>query len=277
MMTRAIRKTFVQASVVLLALLWVAPVLIVIINAAKSTKEFRQSKFWELPADWAIVDNIEQVLFRTDLGRGFVNSIVYGCLGAGFAIALAALAAFALTNLKIKGAFYWFLLIYSGTLFPFQMYLIPLFKMYSGINLYNSMLGLTLFYIGICIPFCLFVLRNYYMTFPKDYVNAAQLDGCSDFQTFLYLFVPQSLPPFFVLFLLQFTWIWNDLIFGLVLSRDEEVRPVMASLAQMTGMYSGTGMPTLLMGALIASLPTLLLFFGLQRSFMQGLAINVKD
>lgn len=276
-MTAALRKWMTHLAIGLLALLWLAPVLIVLINASKTTEDFRLTQFWELPTRWAIVENVEQVLFRTDLGRGFVNSLIYGTVGAGAAIILASLAAYALTNLKIRGAFFWFVLIYSGTLFPFQMYLVPLFKMYSAARLYNTMAGLLLFYVGICIPFCLFVLRNFYMTFSRDQVNAAKIDGCNDFQTFWYIYLPQSLPPFFVLFLLQFTWVWNDLIFGIVLSRDADVRPIMTSLAQMRGMYSGTGMPTLLMGALIASIPTLALFFGLQRSFMQGLAIQVKE
>ncbi|MDC3415146.1 carbohydrate ABC transporter permease [Terrihalobacillus insolitus] len=263
-------------TVSILAFLWIAPVYIVFINAAKTTTEFNSSKFWQLPSDWAIFQNIKAVLIETDLGQAFINSILYGVLGAGIAILVAALAAYALTNLKIKGGFYWFLLIYSGTLFPFQMYLIPLFQFYSDTKLYNTFVGMLIFYIAICIPFCLFVLRNFYSTFAKEIVEAAKLDGCSDLQIFVYMFLPQSVPPFLVLFLLQFTWVWNDLLFGITLSQSDAVRPIMASLSSLNGLYSGTGMNTLLMGALIASIPTLLLFFLLQKYFIKGMAINIK-
>lgn len=277
MIKKKIEKSIYFILLSMLALLWIAPLYFVFINASKTMPDFTSSKFWHLPSEWAIWTNIQEVFVRTELGPGFINSMLYSTLGAGIAIFLAALAAYGLTYLNIKGSFYWFLLIYSGTLFPFQMYLIPLFKMYSSANLYNTFTGMLLFYIAICIPFCLFVLRNFYKTLQKEVVEAARLDGCSDFRIFAYIFVPQSLPPFLVLFLFQFTWVWNDLIFGLVLSQSVSVRPIMASLAQMQGLYSGTGMTTLLMGTLIVSVPTLLLFGFLQKYFIRGLSLNVKS
>lgn len=276
LMVNQVVKFFKVLFVSIFALLWFAPVWFVFINASKSIHDFNKSHFWELPSKWEIVNNIKEVLIKTDLGQGFINSLLYGLIGAGIAIIVAALAAYTLTNLKIKGNFYWFLLIYSGTLFPFQMYLIPLFKLYSNANLYNTFAGMLIFYIAICIPFCLFVLRNFYTTFPKEIVEAARLDGCSDFRIFIHIFIPQSIPPFLVLFLLQFTWVWNDLVFGITLGQSETVRPIMASLSALNGLYSGTGMNTLLMGALIASIPTLILFFLLQKYFIKGMAINIK-
>lgn len=270
-------RTLSYIVIAVLAVLWLLPVALVLMNAAKSLEDFTYGNMWMLPKSFQLFHNMIDALEMGDLGRGMVNSFLYSLLGAGFSILIAALAAFGISILRVKGGFYWFLLIYSGTIFPFQMYLVPLFKAYQSVGIYDTFGGLLLFYIAICIPFCLFLLRNYMTTIPYEIVEAAQLDGFRSFGIFTRIIFPLLLPPVSVLLLFQFTWIWNDLIFGMTLSRSESVRPVMAGLATMQGTFFRSGVTTLLAGIVMASLPTIVLFFALQRNFIKGMLLTVKS
>jgi ABC-type glycerol-3-phosphate transport system permease component len=259
---------------VCLALLWISPVLLVVMNSTKTLIDFSNGSIWAFPASFHFFENISDALKMGELGKGILNSLAYGFIGASISIFLAALAAYGIVILKIKGGFYWFLLIYSGTIFPFQMYLVPLFKAYQKIGLYDTFWGMGLFYIVIAIPFCVFLLRNYMTTISYEMVEAAQLDGFSTFGIFSKIILPLLLPPVSVLFLFQFTWIWNDLIFGMTLTRSQDIRPVMAGLSAMQGIFFRSGLTTLMAGIVITSLPTLLLFFALQRNFIKGMQLT---
>ena len=148
--------------------------------------------------------------------------------------------------------------------------------MYMSWGLYDTFLGMTLFYIAICIPFCTFIFRNYFLTLPGEVLEAAKLDGCSNLKAYWKIFMPLSKPAIAVLLLFQFTWVWNDLMFGMVLTRSTEVRPIMVGLAQLQGFRAGSGtdIPSLMAGAFAASLPTIILFVFLQRYFIEGMKLS---
>jgi multiple sugar transport system permease protein len=269
-------RLIISIFVFIFGLIWLVPLAVVIINGLKTNADYYKSSLWKLPNEIGVIENIRYAWVEGALGSGFVNSMIYGIVGSTLAIFFAALAAYSLTNLKVRGRMFWFLFIYSGTVFPFQMYLIPLFNMYSDLNLYDTRLGLTIFYTAICIPFCLFVFRNYFSTIGKEISEAAKIDGCSDLRIFIQMYLPLSIAPITVLYLFQFTFIWNDLLFGLTLSRSESVKPIMAGVASLQGIYSAGNMPAILMSVLIASIPTLFLFVALQKYFMQGLTLVKK-
>ena len=205
----------------------------------------------------------------------FFSSIIYSAFGAVMAIVFASMAGYSIVRLKPKFNFLLFLIIYSGTLFPFQMYLIPLYKMYNSIGLYNTRAGMILIYGALCIPFSLFVYRGFYVTIPKEIEDAAKIDGCGPLRAYFSVFLPQSVAPTAVVALFQMTWIWNDLLFGMVLSRTKDIRPVMVAIASMTGRAGG--LVTIIMTAvLFTSIPTILLFILLRRHFISGMAMSIS-
>lgn len=274
MTRRPFARSLFYLLLLMLVAIWLAPPVVTFISALKSPVEFASKPFWELPEKIALDANLAFAWTTGQLGNSFVNSTLYASLGAAAAIFLASLAAYSLVRLKPRGNFGWFLLIYSGTIFPFQMYLLPLYYLYLNTHLYDTQLGLTLFYIAICIPFCLFLLRNYFTTIPIELVEAARLDGLSNWGLYRRIFVPLSFAPIAALFLFQFTWIWNDLLFGITLARADTVRPIMAGLAGMRGIYSSQNMPGVLAGALIASAPTVVIFLLLRKYLLQGLVLS---
>jgi len=267
------RKIPVYLILVVLVLLWLLPVVTTFLVSFKSSQDFMSQRFYQLPTKISLIDNFRNVLKIYRLHEHFLNSLLYALAGAGIAIAVSSMAGFSIVRLKPRFFFLLFLVVYSGTLFPFQMYLIPVYKFFNALGLYNTRLGLILIYAAICTPFALFVYRGFYTTIPKDVEDAAKIDGAGPVRTYFSIFVPQSLPPTAVVALFQMTWIWNDLLFGMVLSRTQNIRPIMVALATMSG-YGGGNIPYIMTGVIFTSVPTILLFVLLQKYFIKGMAMS---
>ncbi len=263
-----------HASLLILGIIWILPLYLVLINTVASPEEFRSKAVYAAPNSFALWDNITAAWNAASLGATIASTLFYAIVGGVLAVFLASLAAFALVNLNVRFGFAWFMLLYAGTIFPFQMYLSPLYSMYVSAHLYDTRLGLLILYTAIAIPFAVFVIRNHFTSIPIDISEAARLDGAGPFRVYAQLFVPLSLNAFATVFILQFTWIWNDLLFGLTLSRSASVRPIMTALAGLQGQYASASIPVVLSGAIIVSIPTFILFFSVQRLFVRGLAVT---
>ncbi|WP_066195835.1 carbohydrate ABC transporter permease [Gracilibacillus timonensis] len=258
------------------AFLWFLPFLFVVVNSVKTRKEYNLGEFWDFPQGFSVLENFEYINTRIDFMMGFLNSLLYGAIATTLAILFASLAAYAISALKIKWKMFWFMLIYSGTIFPFQMYIIPIFRMYSNVDLYDSKIGLLAVYTALCIPFCLFVLRNYFYSIPKELVESAKMDGATDFKIFVSIFMKMAKAPIAACFLFQFTWVWNDLLFGLTLSKSAEARPIMSSLSLLNGAAGTNDVPSALLAAILASIPTFFIFLVLNKSFNYGFPTTSK-
>lgn len=274
------RKYFSRGAILLvittLVVVWLVPLVSTFLTALKTAEEATRTYPWQLPEGFALVENLKWAWTQGRLGLSFTRSLLYAGVGATSAIILASLAGFALVELRINRAFGWFLLIYAGTVFPFQMYLLPLFYLFQSASLYDTKTGLLLFYTAIAIPFCLFVLRNHFSTIDREIKEAAKMDGLSTFGIYLRIYMPLSVSAIAALFLFQFTWIWNDLIFGLVLAKSTDVRPIMVGLAGLRGSYAAQNTPGVLAGALMASVPTVLIFILLGRYLLRGMTLTTS-
>ncbi len=269
-----LRKIITYIIIIFLALAWLLPVFSVIQAAVKSPEQFNSSSFFHFPTEFALFENFKKAIQRWKLQEFYINSIIYSVVGGIITIIAASMAAFSIVRLKPKFNFLLFLIIYSGTLFPFQMYLIPLYKIFNQTGLYDTKTGMILVYSALAIPFSLFVYRGFYSTIPKEIEDAAMIDGCNSFQLYTRIFLPQSIAPTAVVALFQMSWIWNDLLFGMVLTRTGNARPVMVSLASMSGVSGGI-IPYIMSGVIFTSLPTILLFILLRRYFISGMVLSV--
>ena len=260
------------------ATIWVFPLVSVVVMVTKSNDDFTALGFWGLPAlsriPGNIVRNIHLALVQAELGGNFVNSLLFATTAGIGSAFIASLAGFALVHLNIRAPQGWFFGIFIGNIFPFQMFLIPLYLFLNTIRLYDTRLGLAIVYVGICIPFALFVYRNYAFTIPKELFEAAKVDGASNWRSYLRIFLPLSKAAFIVVFIFQFIWTWNDLLFGLVLS--ERHRPIMTALSRLAGQRGAVPPTILIAGAMIASLPTIIILLSLQRHFVRGFTISTE-
>lgn len=276
MTSRNVKRVVVYSALSIAALLWALPMWWTVINAVKGSTDFFAHPFYDLPREFDLFANIRQAWDAAGLGTGFENSLLYGVAGAALSITVASAAAYGIVVLRVRGAFVIFMVIFSGTVFPLQMYIVPLFKMYNSLGLYDTQLGLILFYTAISVPFCTLVLRGFYSTVSTELRESALVEGATEMRVLRSIYAPLSLSAVLVLFLFQFTWIWNDLLFGLVLSNTPSVRPVMPSLSSLMGLYGASSVPVQLAGALIAASPMLVIFFTLRRFFTQGLSLVVR-
>jgi multiple sugar transport system permease protein len=121
--------------------------------------------------------------------------------------------------------------------------------------------------------FCTFVLRNFMKTVPSEIFDAARVDGCSEFRSYWQIMLPLSLPALAALATLEFTWIFNDYLWAIILLQSDTLKPVTAGLATLKGQFN-TDWPVITAGAIIATLPTLIVFVFLQRYFIQGLTLG---
>ena len=260
---------------ILLTLLWLLPVVSSFIVSFKSSEDFVSQTFADMPTKFYFFKNLATVLQQYRLQDNLASSFIYAAVGTVVVVLAASMAGFSIVRLRPRFNFFLFLVIYSGTLFPFQMYLIPVYRLFNTLSLYDTRTGMILIYSAICIPFSLFVYRGFYTTIPREIEEAAKLDGCGPIRAFVSVFLPQSLPPTAVVALFQATWIWNDLLFGMVLSRTQFVRPVMVAVATMTG-YGGGNIPWIMTAVIFTSIPTIALFIGLRKFFIKGMVMSVS-
>jgi ABC-type glycerol-3-phosphate transport system permease component len=256
---------------------WLTPFYVLLVASLKTSVEYANTTMLQPPrTPWAIIDNATEAWKVAGMGYAMFNSAIYGVLGAAAAVFIASLAAFGLSRIACIGRQGWFMLIFAGTLFPFQTFLIPLFFGFQKTGLINTREGMLLLYAVICVPFPTLVLKNYFAQIPMEMDEAARIEGCSEWRVFRSIVLPNARPALLAVFLLQFTWIWNDLLFSSVLGNGEEVRSIMVALQVFQGAYVADGPNVILAGALVASLPTMLMFLFLRRHFMAGLQLSAS-
>lgn len=265
---------FIRTSVlVLFGIIWLLPVYLLVVNAAKSPLTFTTKESW-IPTDFNLFGNIADALALSGLGDSVLSTAVYAIIAPAFAVVIGAAAGFGIVALNLKRGFAWFVFIFGGTVFPLQMVLLPLFDGYSRTGLFDTRTGMILIYACISIPFSAFVMRNFYSGVAHNIFEAAVLDGATTWRIFTRMYLPMSMPALVAIFILQATFVWNDLLLGLTLSQSDDVRPIVTTLAGMQSTYGGAQLSVVLAAAVLVSLPTILLFLFTQKFFARGLALG---
>ena len=268
-------KVLRLTGLILLTVLWLFPIVVSFATAFKTPNDFMTSRFYNLPRVNGLVENLKTAFNRFALMRHFGNSLFYAVGGTLLCIVISMMAAYGIAIIKPRFSFLIFIMIYMGTVFPFQMYLIPLYKAYIATGLYDTNIGMILLYGTICTPFATFVYRGYFMSIPRDILEASMIDGCSAWNALPRIYLPLLKVPTAVVIVFQAMWIWNDFLFGMVLSQTPSVRPVMVSISQIAG-EGGGNLPVLMTGVVVTSIPTLVLFLCLRKYFIQGTSFSVS-
>src|SRR5256886_12062824 len=148
------------------------------------------------------------------------------------------------------------------------MALIPIFKLYSHLNLYGNVFGLILFHTAFGLPFAIFLLRNFFIGIPKDIFESARIDGASEVRIFLRLILPLGLPAIASLAIFQFLWTWNDLLVALVIARNTV--PITVDIFSQLRQF-GANIDIIAPASFLSMIIPLGVFFAFQRYFVQGL------
>jgi alpha-glucoside transport system permease protein len=204
-----------------------------------------------------------------DLGGAFLNSIAVAVPATIIPILIAAFAAFGFAWLNFPGRSVIFTMVVAILVVPLQISLVPILQDYTKLNLNGTFLGIWLAHTGFGLPLATYLLFNYMSTLPRDLLEAAYIDGASNFTIFTQLILPLSVPALASFAIFQFLWVWNDYLVALVFLGDKS-RVVTYALASIVG-EKGQDWHLLTAGAFVSMILPLAVFFALQRFFVRGL------
>ena len=183
-------------------------------------------------------------------------------------ILVASLAAYALAWVDFPGRDYLFLLVVALMVVPLQMALIPMFSLYNNLHLFDTIAGLILFHSAFALPFSIFLLRNFFAGIPKDLMEAARIDGASEWRLFFKVVLPLGLPAIAALGIFQVLFVWNDFLVGFTLAQDNV--PITAALAGQLRQFA-SNLNVIAPAAFFSAMIPLLVFALFQRYFVEGL------
>lgn len=258
---------------IVLGFVWLLPAYLLVVNAMKDPLTFTSKESW-IPSDFHLFENVAAAFELSGLGDSIVSTLLYAIISPTIAVLVGAAAGFAIVALRLKHGFTWFVVIFGGSVFPLQMILLPLFDAYSRTGMFDTRIGMIIIYTVISIPFSAFVMRNFFTGVAHSTFEAAVLDGATTWQIFTRMYLPMASSALVAIFILQATFVWNDLLLGLTLSQSDDIRPIITTLSGMQSTYGGAQMSTVLAAAVIVSLPTVVLFLCTQKFFSKGLALG---
>lgn len=262
------------AILLVLGAIWLAPIYLLLVNASKDPARYAADQVWRPIGDFALFDNMRQAWEIGGLGDAVTSTLLYSIIAPALAVLLGAAIGFAIVALKLRHGFFWFVLVFGGTVFPLQMVLMPLFVGYVEAGIYDSRLGMIAIYTAVTVPFAALVMRNFLGGIAHQVFEAAVMDGATTWRIFWRIYLPMSTSALVAVFILQATFVWNDLLLGLALSQSDDVRPLMTAAAALQDTYGGLQLTAVLAGGLLVSLPTVVLFLSTQRIFSRGLNLG---
>ncbi len=271
-MHKKVSKTLIYLLLCLGVVIWMIPFITAIMTSFRSNDEIMTYGFLSLPKALQFESYIA-AWQRGNLKRYLPNSFIITIPSLVMTLYLSTLSAFALAKYKFKGRNVILGVFVGGMMLPFQILLLPVFRLTEAFGIYDSYWALIGIHTAFQLGFCTFVLRNYMVTIPDSVSEAARIDGCNDFTIYSKIIMPLVVPAMAAVATLEFTWIFNDYIWALILLRTEKLMPVTAGLARLQGQYV-MDWTVITAGALLAAIPTIIIFVALQRYFIQGLTMG---
>jgi ABC-type glycerol-3-phosphate transport system permease component len=199
-----------------------------------------------------------------------INSIIVVGVAVVLLLVIASMAGYALSILKFRGSGAILLGIICLLAVPAAVVMIPLYRTVSQLGLVNSHLGLILTYTALQLPFSIYLMTSFLNGLPREIIEAAQIDGAGQIRVFRTIVMPLAGPALSTMATLNFLWLFNELLFGLLIMQDDQTRTLPVGLAVLQGQNT-TPVPLLASGLLISLLPVLAVFFLAQRSLSRGL------
>jgi alpha-glucoside transport system permease protein len=270
-LSRLARRGPLHLTLWLIGLLWLVPSVGLLVTSFRTRPDIASSGWWTVFASPGFtLRNYQEVLGAQGMVDGFVNSLLITVPSTLLPVMIGALTAYAFTWLRFPGRDGLFLLVVALMVVPIQMTFVPVLRMLNALELSQSYVRIWLAHTAFGLPLVVFLLRNFFVLLPVELIEAARLDGASDLEIFARVVLPLSVPALASLTILQFLAVWNDLLMALVFIQAPTALPLTVRLSQMLSTY-GTEWHLLSAGAFILMGIPLIVFFGLQRYFVQGL------
>lgn len=256
-------------SLVVLSLVWLLPFVTLLLSSVRGQGDLLSRGIFAWPSEfrWS---NFVKAWATGGFSIYFTNSLTLILIKVPLGIFLAALAAYPLAKMRFRGDLTLFIFFLLGLAVPVQVTLQPLLVMMKQIGIANSLFALLPPYVAFGLPFQIFVLRGFFRLIPTELLEAARIDGASEFRVFMTIMLPLSLPALAALAIIDVLATWNEFLIALVLISAHDSKTVPIGLLQFQGEYSSQY--TLLMAGIVISIvPVLAIFLFLQRYFITGL------
>ncbi|MGE5594413.1 MAG: carbohydrate ABC transporter permease [Hyphomicrobiales bacterium] len=264
--------------------LWSIPTIALLISSFRDPTEISSSGWWHAFGSWDFTtSNYRAVLDQRGMGRAFVNSLIITIPATLLVLLIASMAAYAFAWMEFPFRNALFLIMVALLVVPLQMTLIPVLRLYSWLEVdaempiiggrvfgTSSFVGIWLAHCAYGLPFAIFLLRNFFGSLPRDLFESAYLDGASDTRVFFRIVMPLSMPALAALAIFQFLWVWNDLLVALILLGDPQLAPMTVRITSLVSSF-GSSYQLLTAAAFVSMVVPLIIFFALQRYFVQGI------
>lgn len=236
--------------------------------AVKTNDELVSSPFTLIPAHPSF-DNLNKLWVQGDFVRYFRNSLVICMVTIALAVPMCAMSGYVFARRKLRSVDLLFGIITLGMMIPGQVTIIPIYRIFTILNIHDSLVGLILIYLT-WTPFGIFLMRTYYLTIPSELSDAARIDGCDEFSIFTRIFFPLAVPAAATVAIFLFMWTWNDFLWPLILLRDPNWFPIQLGVQrfqeQFTVNYSLQNA-----GIAFAVLPPLIFYLIFRKGIQKGL------
>lgn len=264
---RQLAKHLLAAGVCCLIL---GPFLWMISTSLKDPAEVALREPTIIPRSFA-VENYTAAFARGNLGRYFVNSVIVALATTALSVALATLSGYAFARYRLPGGRALLFGILATQMFPAILLAIPLYILIRNLGLLNSLLGLILVYTTFALPFSVWVLRNYFLTIPRDLDDSALIDGATRLQALRTVILPVAMPGIAATALFSFILSWNEFLYANTFISSVDRRTLPVGLQSLIGEFT-TDWGLLMAGAVVTTIPIVVVFFFVQRQLTQGLA-----
>ena len=258
--------------IMVLALVWMIPTVGLLISSFRPADLISTTGWWtafQTPFKFTL-DNYKAVLTQNGMGRSFINSLIITIPGTIIPILVAAFAAYAFAWMKFPGRNAIFIIVVGLIVVPIQMTLIPVLKLYTNLHLVSTFPGIWLAHTAYGLPLAVYLLRNFFVSLPKEIIESAGLDGASSTTIFFRIIIPLSIPAIASLAIFQFMWVWNDLLVALIYLQTPQLAPMTLTINNLVSSF-GTSWQLLTAAAFISMALPLVVFFSLQRYFVTGI------
>ena len=276
------RRVVLYAFLTFMAVTWLFPLIWAIYAALRPYSDVLKNGYISLPSSLS-VDNFFNAWDQGNFPQFYLNSLIVTVPAVIVTLLLASMVAFAVSRFSWRFNLVVLMLFTAGNLLPPQVIIVPLYRLYlflpvpqplsdNGI-LYDQFLGIILIHVAFQTGFCVFVLSNYMKTLSKELTEAALVDGAPVSRVWWSIIMPLCRPALAALATLEFTFIYNDFFWALMLMKSGDKRPITSALNNLQGQFF-TDFNLLAAGALLAAIPTILVYVALQRHFIRGLTLG---
>lgn len=270
-MEKKLSNALIYFVLIVMTIVMIVPFLWMFLTAFKTVEETMSiDPFVLVPSVWQF-ENFSKVVAAMDFVKLYENTLLMIFLRVVFAIVTSSLAGYAFARLNFKGKNFMFGIVLFQMMIPTQVFIIPQYIMVSRLHLTNTVWALL--FPGLVSAFGTFLLRQAYMSLPRDLEDAARLDGCSIPQTFLFIMAPLTKSSLVALGIFTTVFAYKDLMWPMIVCPDSKKTTLASALAKMNGQYSQK-YPELMMGALIACVPMIILYVIFQKQFIEGIATS---